>query len=453
MNGQKADAAGRHREKGFHRFRENEGDGCAQSSTENREEPAVSRHSTLLSLQNGVLPCAAIRRAVRVEIAIAHPTVRPPPLEGVLVLDLSRVLAGPYCSMVLADLGARVIKVEQPGSGDTTRGWGPPFDHSGESAYYLSINRNKESIVLDLGTEAGRRSVEILADRADVLLENFAPGALDRLGLSLADLRLANPRLVTGSVTGFGRVGPDRDAVGFDLLAQAGAGLMWVTGDPEGPPQKVGMAVSDVIAGYNLAIGVLAALVERDRTGRAEAVDVDLFSSTLAMLPNYTQACLVSGVEARRFGTGHGQIVPYQMFRAKDRDFILAVGTERQFRNLCDRVIARPAWRDDARYSTNAARVANRGALIPELSRIFGGEDRDVWLEKCRAAGVPAGPVRGPLEALGSPQAEALGLVRSTGEFRTVASPVRFAGSEPPLRHPPKLGEQTEKIKKEFGLP
>ena len=375
------------------------------------------------------------------------------PLEGILVLDLSRVLAGPYCSMVLADLGARVIKVEHPDGGDTTRGWGPPFDPSGESAYYLSINRNKESIALNVATEEGRRSVEILAAEADVMLENFAPGALDRLGISLADLRRKNPRLITGSVTGFGRVGPDRDAVGFDLLAQAGAGLMWVTGDPDGPPQKVGMAVSDVIAGYNLAIGVLAALFERDRTGVARAVDVDLFSSTVAMLPNYTQACLVSGVEARRFGTGHGQIVPYQMFRAKDRDFILAVGTERQFRNLCDRVIDRSAWRNDSRFSTNAARVANRDVLIPQLSRIFAREDRDAWLEKCRAAGVPAGPVRGPLEALSSPQAQALGLVREAGAFRTVASPVRFAESEPPLSRPPKLGEQTEKIRMEFGLP
>jgi len=375
------------------------------------------------------------------------------PLEGILVLDLSRVLAGPYCSMMLADLGARVLKVEHPEGGDTTRGWGPPFDASGESAYYLSINRNKESIVLDLGTEAGRRSVEILASRADVLLENFAPGALDRLGLSLSDLRLANPRLVTGSVTGFGRVGPDRDSVGFDLLAQAGAGLMWVTGDPDGPPQKVGMAVSDVIAGYNLAVGVLAALVERGATGKGTAVEVDLFSSTVAMLPNYTQACLVSGQEARRFGTGHGQIVPYQMFETSDGEFILAVGTERQFRNLCEKVLHRKEWSGDPRYSTNAARVANRAALIPALQEIFRTEKREEWLRRCRDASVPAGPVRGPLEALRSPQAEALGLVRSSGDFQTAASPIRFAGSEAPLARPPKLGEQTEMLKKEFGLP
>jgi crotonobetainyl-CoA:carnitine CoA-transferase CaiB-like acyl-CoA transferase len=375
------------------------------------------------------------------------------PLEGILVLDLTRVLAGPWCSMLLADLGARVVKVEHPEGGDTTRGWGPPFAPSGESAYFLSINRNKESIVLDLATERGRKSVEILASRADVLLENFPPGGLDRLGISLERLRLANPRLVTGSVTGFGRVGPDRDAVGFDLLAQAGAGLMWVTGDPDGPPQKVGMAVSDVIAGYNLAVGVLAALAARERTGRGDHVDVDLFSSTVAMLPNYTQACLESGAEAARFGTAHGQIVPYQMFDASDGELILAVGTERQFRNLCERVIDRPAWKDDPRFATNAARVANRGALIPGLAEIFRGRRRDDWLARCRAAGVPAGAVRGPKAALSSPQAQALGLVRRSGDFKTVASPIRLGSGASPLSRPPALGEQTEKIRKEFGLP
>jgi crotonobetainyl-CoA:carnitine CoA-transferase CaiB-like acyl-CoA transferase len=375
------------------------------------------------------------------------------PLDGILVLDLSRVLAGPYCSMVLADLGARVIKVENPVGGDTTRGWGPPFDAAGESAYYLSINRNKESIALDLTTEAGRRSVEILAARADVLLENFAPGALERLGVSLEELRRANRRLITGSVTGFGRVGPDRDSVGFDLLAQAGAGLMWVTGDSDGPPQKVGMAVSDLIAGYNLAVGVLAALARREPSGEGNHVEVDLFSSTVAMLPNYTQACLVSGLEAGRFGTGHAQIVPYQLFAASDGDFILAVGTEKQFRNLCDEVIHKPEWKLDARFSSNAERVANRNVLVPALQEIFRSEGREEWLRRSRTASVPAGPVRGPLEALRSPQAEALGLIRKVGDFQTVASPIRFAGSESPLRRPPTLGEHTEKIKKEFGLP
>ena len=376
-----------------------------------------------------------------------------PPLDGTLVLDLSRVLAGPYCSMMLADLGARVIKVEHPVGGDITRGWGPPFSASGDSAYYESINRNKESIVLDLATPAGVRSVEILAERADVLIENFPPGGLERLGLSLARHRDANPRLVTASITGFGTRGPDREAPGFDLLAQAGAGLMAITGEPEGAPQKVGVAVSDLVAGTNAAIGILAALAARERTGRGAALEVDLFSSTLAMLVNVVQSCIVSGREARRHGSGHAQIVPYQAFEASDGEFILAVGTERQFRNLCDRVVGEPAWKDDPRFSTNAARVTHRDTLVPALSAIFARARRDSWLEKCRAAGVPCGPVRGPLEALRSPQADALGLSVRDGDFETVASPIRFAGIRADVRRPPRLGEHTKAIRREFGLP
>ena len=377
----------------------------------------------------------------------------PAPLDGILVLDLSRVLAGPYCTMVLADLGARVIKVEHPGGGDITRGWGPPFSESGNSAYYDSINRNKESLVLDLAAEAGRRSVEILARRADVLIENFPPGGLARLGLSLDRLRAANPRLVTASITGFGDTGPDRDAPGFDLLAQAGAGLMTITGEPDGPPQKVGVAVSDITAGTHAAIGILAALAGRAATGRGAAIAVDLFSSTLAMLVNVVQSCIVSGREAGRHGTGHAQIVPYQMFAASDGEWILAVGTERQFRALCERVVGRPEWAEDPRFSTNAARVGNREALVDALAAIFAGRPRAEWIARCRDAGVPAGPVRGPLEALESDQARALGLTVSDGAFASVRSPIRIAGREAPVRRPPRLGEHTEKIRREFGLP
>ena len=375
------------------------------------------------------------------------------PLEGVLVLDLSRVLAGPYCTMTLADLGARVIKVEHPEGGDITRGWGPPYSAEGDSAYYQSINRNKESIVLDLASEAGRRSVEILARRADVLIENFPPGGLPRLGLSLERLRAANPRLVTASITGFGDAGPDRDQPGFDLLAQAGAGLMAITGDPAGPPQKVGVAVSDLVAGANAAIGILAALAAREKSGRGAAVSIDLFSSTLAMLVNVLQSCIVSGREAGRHGSSHAQIVPYQMFGSADGEWILAVGTERQFRTLCERVVGRPEWASDPRFSTNPARVENRDALVGALGGIFAGRPRGEWIARCREAGVPAGPVRGPLEALASEQARAMGLRVKEGGFESVASPVRFAGRMPPVRRPPRLGEHTDAIRQEFGLP
>ena len=375
------------------------------------------------------------------------------PLEGVLVLDLSRVLAGPCCTMMLGDLGARVVKVEHPEDGDVTRGWGPPYDAEGESAYFQSINRNKESIALDLATADGRRAVEILAGRADVLVENFAPGALDRFGISLDALRRSNPRLVTASITGFGPVGPERSVTGFDLLAQAAAGLMSVTGDPDGPPQKVGVAVSDIVSGCYLAVGVLASLAAREKTGRGGSVETDLFSSTLALLANYTQACLMSGIEARRFGKAHGQIVPYQMFSTRNGELVLAVGTDRQYRNLCERVLERPDLSADKRFSTNAARVENRASLIPVLESAFSGNTTEHWIDSCRKALVPAGPVRGPLAAMESGQAEALGLVRNEQGFRAVASPIRIAGSDAPFRRPPRLGEHTEALKKEFRLP
>jgi len=249
--------------------------------------------------------------------------VSTPPLQGIVVIDITRVVAGPYCAQMLADLGATVIKVEHPGGGDITRGWGPPWAADGDSAYYQSINRNKESIVLDLASDAGRRSAEILARRADVLIENFPPGGLARLGLSLERMRAENPRLVTASITGFGDAGPDRDQPGFDLLAQAGAGLMAITGDPGGPPQKVGVAVSDLVAGANAAIGILAALAAREKSGRGAALSVDLFSSTLAMLVNVLQSCIVSGREAGRHGLLRGIVATFgvDQYVGVQRDF------------------------------------------------------------------------------------------------------------------------------------
>jgi glutaryl-CoA transferase len=375
------------------------------------------------------------------------------PLEGVLVLDLSRVLAGPFCTTLLADLGARVIKVEHPAGGDVTRGWGPPHHaESGLAAYYLSVNRNKESIALDLASPAGARAVRILADRADILVENFAPGGLHRLGLPLDELRRKNPRLVTASITGFGREGPDASAPGFDLLAQAGAGLMAITGEAGGAPTKVGVAVSDLLAGCYAAIGILAALDARDRTGMAAHVEVDLFSSTLASLINVAQAALVTGDEARRHGNAHPQIVPYRPFRAADGEFILAVGTDPQFGRLCE-IVAHPLWREDPRFSTNAARVENRAALENALEAIFRAEPRAVWLSRCREKGVPAGPVRGPLEALLSDTARALGAIQEVRGVRFVTSPIRVSGHHARLDFPPGLDEHGQRLRREFGLP
>jgi len=375
------------------------------------------------------------------------------PLDGILVIDLSRVLAGPFCTMLLGDLGARVVKVEAPEEGDTTRGWGPPYDTaSGLSAYYLSVNRNKESLALDLKSPSGVEAVRILARRADVLIENFSPGALEAFGLSLGRLREENPRLVTASITGFGREGPDSSSPGFDLLAQAGAGMMAITGTPDGGATKVGVAVSDLWAGFYAAIGILAALTARERTGRGGHVETDLFSATVASLINVAQSALVTGQEAARHGNAHPQIVPYRSFAAADADFVLAVGTDRQFARLA-RIVGHPEWESDPRYRNNAGRVTNRGALEPVLEKIFRGESRETWLTRCREASIPAGPVRGPLEALESETALALRSVWERGGVRFVASAIRIEGHEPRLDFPPQVDADGEKIRREFGLP
>jgi crotonobetainyl-CoA:carnitine CoA-transferase CaiB-like acyl-CoA transferase len=377
----------------------------------------------------------------------------PAPLAGILVLDLSRVLAGPFCTMLLADLGARVIKVEHPVGGDVTRGWGPPYEpRTGLSAYYLSVNRNQESIALDLSTPAGRRSIEILASRADVLVENFAPGALERLGISLDALRRANPRLIIASITGFGTQGPDASSPGFDLLAQAGGGLMAITGEPDGSPMKAGVAVSDLFAGCFAAVGIAAALVGRERTGFAARVETDLFRSTLASLINVGQSALVTGAEPPRYGNAHGQIVPYRTFAASDGDLVVAAGTDRQFARLAE-LVGRPEWVSDPELRSNPGRVRNRRRLEAELEKIFRGDTREAWLARLRDAGIPAGPVRGPLEALRSETARALGAVLEAGGVPLIASPISIPGHTPATSLPPALDADGERLRREFGLP
>jgi crotonobetainyl-CoA:carnitine CoA-transferase CaiB-like acyl-CoA transferase len=375
------------------------------------------------------------------------------PLEGVLVLDLSRILAGPFCTMMLGDLGARVIKVEHPEGGDVTRGWGPPDEpSSGLSAYYLSINRNKESIALDLATREGAESVRLLARRADVVLENFPPGGLEKFGLSLEEMRKENLRLVTASITGFGRAGPEAAAPGFDLLAQAGTGIMAITGEVGGGPVKVGVAVSDLLAGCYAAIGVAAALASRERTGAGTHIEIDLFTSSLASLVNVAQATLVTGVEAVRHGNAHAQIVPYRTFTAADGDFVIAAGTDRQFARLAA-LLGHPEWGEDPLYRTNTARIRNRDALETAMSAILHREPRAAWLARLREAGVPVGPVAGPLEALRSETARALGAVVVSEGVPFVASPIHVAGHAPPVSFPPALDADGEKLRREFGLP
>jgi len=376
-----------------------------------------------------------------------------PPLSGVLVLDLSRVLAGPFCTMMLGDLGARVVKVEHPEDGDVTRGWGPPYHATtGMSAYYLSVNRNKESIALDLATPAGAESVRRLAARADVLVENFPPGGMEKFGLSVAAMRAANPRLVTVSITGFGRTGPDASAPGFDLLAQAGAGLMAITGAADGEPTKSGVAVSDLLAGCYAAIGALGALVARERTGVGPHVETNLFSATLASLINVAQSALLTGEEAQRHGNAHAQIVPYRTFAASDGDFVLGVGTDRQFARLAA-LVGRPEWSGGGPWASNDARVRDRAALERELAAVFASDTRESWVARCRSAGIPAGPVRGPLEALRSETARALQSVIEAQGVEFVAPPIRVDGEEPRIGFPPALGADGERLRREFDLP
>jgi crotonobetainyl-CoA:carnitine CoA-transferase CaiB-like acyl-CoA transferase len=376
------------------------------------------------------------------------------PLDGLRVLDLSRVLAGPLCTMVLGDLGARVVKVERPGGGDDTRTWGPPWaqgPEGREAAYYLCVNRNKRSVAADLKTEEGRSLVLRLARDADVVVENFAPGMLDGWGLGYADLSRDNPRLVFCSITGYGSDGPEAGRPGYDFAVQARAGWMSITCDPEGPAEKVGVAVVDVLTGQNAAIAVLAALREREASGRGQRVEVSLFDSALAGLVNVTQAALVTGREPRRWGNAHPTIVPYQAFDAADRPFVVAVGNDAQWRRLCD-AIGAGDLRADARYDTNPGRIEHRGELTGVLADRFRTQPAAVWLRILEAGGVPCAPVQTVGEALADPVNTARGGLwtmhgATFGAVDTVASPLRFGRTRAALRDPaPALGQHTEEV-------
>jgi crotonobetainyl-CoA:carnitine CoA-transferase CaiB-like acyl-CoA transferase len=376
------------------------------------------------------------------------------PLAGVRVLDLSRVLAGPLCTMVLGDLGADVIKVERPGTGDDTRTWGPPWAQGPdgrESAYYLSVNRNKRSVAADLKTEDGRALVRSLARNADVVVENFAPGMLDAWGLGYAELSRDNPGLVFCSITGYGSDGPEAGRPGYDFAVQARAGWMSITGEPEGTPVKVGVAVVDVLTGQNAAVAILAALRERDGSGRGQHVEVSLFDSALAGLVNVTQAVLVTGNEPRRWGNAHVTIVPYQAFDAADRPFIVAVGNDAQWRRLCAAIGAEDLAADE-RFATNPGRVEHRDDVVTALAARFRARAAADWLRVMEAAGVPCAPLQTVGEALADPAAgDALWPMQgaSFGAVPTVASPLRFSRTPAALRHPaPALGEHTDSVER-----
>jgi crotonobetainyl-CoA:carnitine CoA-transferase CaiB-like acyl-CoA transferase len=384
-----------------------------------------------------------------------------PPLHGVRVLDLSRVLAGPLCTMMLGDLGADVVKVERPGTGDDTRQWGPPWAEGPggrESAYYLSVNRNKRSVAADLKTDAGRELVRRLAADADVLVENFAPGTLEEWGLGYDALAAANPGLVLCSITGYGSDGPDAGRPGYDFAVQARAGWMSITGEAEGAPMKVGVALVDVLTGQNAAVAILAALRERDRSGRGQRVEVALFDSALAGLVNVAQAALVTGSPPRRWGNAHATIVPYQTFDAADRPFALAVGNDGQWRRLCS-VLGTDDLAADARFATNPGRVENRDVLVPMLAERFRTRTAAEWLRACEAAGVPCAPVQTVGEALADPVLTARGgawpMAGATyGDVDTVPSPLRLERTPTqPFRPAPALGEHTGEVVSGGWLP
>ena len=373
------------------------------------------------------------------------------PLEGVRVLDLSRVLAGPYATMVLADLGADVLKVEHPERGDDTRHWGPPFAGD-ESAYFLSVNRNKRSAGADLKDPEGLGKVKRLAAGADVVIENMRRGTLARLGLGYKALKELNPGLVYCSITGFGP-GPDEDRPGYDFLVQARGGIMGITGfpDPDGKPTKVGVAIADMICGLYAATAILAALHHRATSGEGTRIEVPLFESQLSWLANRGQEYLVSGEDTRRMGNAHPTIVPYPTFDASDKPIAIAVGNDRQFTNLC-RAIGRPELAGDERYATNPNRVANREELVSLLQKEFSRRPADEWVDLIREAGVPCGPVNSLSHVFSDGHVLASGILQdvehpSAGLLKMVASPVLVDGKRLPIRRPPPtLGQHTNEV-------
>ncbi|MFC7975844.1 CaiB/BaiF CoA transferase family protein [Streptomyces cinereoruber] len=381
------------------------------------------------------------------------PAPAPGALSGIVVADFGRVLAGPYMTMLLADLGADVIKIERPGSGDDTRAWGPPFA-GGEATYFLGVNRNKRSVSLDLTDPGDLAAARAIVDRADVLVENFRPGTMERLGLGYEAVRATNPGLVYCSVTGFGTAEGAR-LPGYDLLVQAMGGLMSVTGEPDGPGTKTGVALVDVVTGLHAGMGVLAALRHRERTGEGQRVEVSLLGSLLSALTNQAAAHLGAGVVPRAMGNRHPSITPYEVFEAEDRPLVLAVGNDRQFRALCER-IGLPELAGDARFATNAARVAHREELAAALAGPLGTRTADDWFEELTAAGVPCGPINDLADAFGL--ADRLGLAPRVPESAAgpgqVANPIRLGATPPSYRSaPPRLGEHTDAVLGAEGRP
>jgi crotonobetainyl-CoA:carnitine CoA-transferase CaiB-like acyl-CoA transferase len=377
-----------------------------------------------------------------------------PPLDGITVLDLTRVLSGPYCTMLLADMGARVIKIEQPGKGDDTRAWGPPF-LEGESAYFLSINRNKESVTLDFKHPDGRAVLDRLLAASDVVVENFRPGTLTKLGLDYASLAPQHPRLVYASISGFGQTGPRRKEPGYDAVMQGEGGLMSITGAADGPPFRLGVAIADIVSGMFAAYGVATALFARERTGRGQMVDLAMLDSVVALLTYQAGNYFASGRVPTRLGNRHPSIVPYETFAASDGDFVLAVGNDDQWRRFC----AVAGLELDDRFATNRQRVTGYDEFRPRVADRLRTQTRGHWIEKLTAAGVPCGSVRNLQEVFADPQLAARAMITeiehaTIGPLRTLGVPVKLSDTPGAVRTaPPTLGQHTDAVlRRDLGI-
>lgn len=377
-----------------------------------------------------------------------------PPLTGIRVLDLSRVLAGPWCTMTLADLGADVIKVEPPSSGDDTRSWGKRIAGM-ESTYFLSANRNKRGIAVDLGKPEGAALARKLAERADVLVENFKLDGLKKFGLDYGSVKAINPKLVYCSISGYGRTGPAAARAGYDAVIQGESGLMSITGLPDGPSQKVGVALSDVMTGMYAVQAILAALFARQTTGEGQHIDLALLDCTMANLANVASSALLLGTVPKRYGNAHADIAPYQTFAAADGDVVVAVGNDGQYRKFCTEVLGLPDLATDPRFLTNPLRSQNRAALLPPIEAAMKAKPRAWWIDRLLKAGVPGGAVRDVQEALNAPEAAGRRMVREVphplaGSVKLMASPINMSAT--PVRDPaapPTLGQHTDDVLRE----
>jgi len=378
-------------------------------------------------------------------------TIQKLPLDGIKVLDLTRVLAGPWMTMSLADLGAEVWKIENLKGGDDTRAWSVP-NFKGVSTYYLCANRGKHSIALDLKAPEGRQIVLDLAARADVVVENFRAGTVDRLGIGYEDIRKLNPGVIYCSISGYGQTGPERDRPGYDFVMQAESGLMSITGQADGPPNRLGVAFTDVVAGMVATQSVLAALLQRQTTGAGQFIDVSLLDSTLNLLINVGTGYLNAGVEPARYGNAHPTVVPYQLFDTADGSFALAVGNDRMFVDFCEKVIHRPDLARDPRFVTSHQRAINRDLLLTDMTAILRTNTSRHWLDACLAAEVPAGPVKTVAEALSGPSVTGRGLIQrldhpELGEMSLIGPAHGLAAQKgSPSKAPPLLGEDTRAI-------